>query len=111
MRIALVVCVLAATSWTAQAQDSDVVAACKKAIGVWLGTPSVEFRNVQDFSNLKPPRAQITDATLMSERYRCSFQKNVRPLGISKFCTSTSCREAGDERFDEIKEMLRRDGY
>jgi hypothetical protein len=96
----------------AHASDSDAVSACKKAVEVFQAAAKVEFKTVQDFSNLKPPRVTLVDETLASTTYRCSFTSAIKPVSITKFCIPPlGCYKAGDERFDEIKEMLRRDGY
>ncbi len=108
---ALVVTLSVFIGCTGAGADTPLVDACKRAYGHWAmeKTPSL-VEMVQDFSNLKPPRVRfkVSDGPI-SLTFSCTFKSPTAPLILTEFCTLVSCSKAGDPRFDEIFELLRRE--
>ena len=108
MKIAVVVLVLLATPASA---ESLLVEACKRAYAIHLMDDKVKIPEVYDFSNLKPPRVRTTES-LFGDTVECKFTSTTKPVGLREFCPpSIFCLKPGHERFDEIVEMLKREGY
>lgn len=98
----------------ALADDSPIVSACKQASWHWYMNEDIRVTLVQDFSNLQPPRVRVRLGDAISAR--CTFQSVDLPVQLIEYCTAfgvfpQQCQEAGDPQFDEVAELLRRDGY
>ena len=96
---------------SAFADDSLVVETCKRAVAIWYMNDSPKIVEIQDFSNLKPPRARFRLDDLFGSTIRCKFKSATKPLQITEFCTLTTCMERGNERFDEVADLLKREGF
>ena len=97
---------------TAHSKDGLLVAACKKADALWSMNDGIEYSHVQDFSNLSPPRVRLRQKDIAANiQVRCTFSSNTKPLGLVEYCKHVMCAKAGDTRFDEVSELMRRAGY
>jgi len=95
--------------------DELLVEACKQATMHWRMTKKLNVDVVQDFSNLKPARVRMQLAGLMGNTVACMFKSVTKPVGLVEYCTDAgllyNCYKAGEKRFDEVVELMRRDGY
>lgn len=90
--------------------ETLLVSACKRAINHWYFSENINFVAAQDFSNLKPPRARVKTDNMMSSTHSCVFRSATSPTGIVEFCNDLGCYKAGHQMFDEIAELLKREG-
>lgn len=90
--------------------ESPVVAACKRAVAhYYMGEQEIGL--IQEFSNLTPPRVRMRlKNDVLGGSVSCTFKANAAPLGLIQFCDTLSCHKAGHPRFDEVADLLRRDG-
>ena len=91
-----------------------LVEACKRASFHWFMRER-KFVLVQDFSNLKPPRVRM-ELDFSNGTVGCTFASTTKPPHLVAFCPPTdpilaACVKAGNPRFDEVAEMLKREGY
>lgn len=93
------------------AKAGDLADGCIEATKAFLFRDKVDIVASQEFPNLSPPRSRIRLGGLMEMTYRCSFKSASKPLRLVEFCTDISCFKAGDQRFDEAAELLRRQGF
>lgn len=94
----------------ASADDSLLVQACKQATEHYFMQPKLHISQIQDFSNLTPPRVRMRVEE--TRDVRCEFSANTKPVRLVAYCTvSWACLKAGHRDFDEIAEMLKRDGF
>jgi len=95
--------------------DSLLVEACKRAAAHWYMENELKISRVDDFSNLKPRRVRMKhDGGIVPETIECIFSATAKPVGVREFCATHmtfGCAKAGHRRFDEVAELLRRDGY
>ena len=66
---------------------------------------------VQDFSNLKPPRVAMKMDDFLKTNVKCAFQSTTKPFVLVEFCLLIECFKKGDTPFEEVSELLRREGY
>jgi hypothetical protein len=97
----------------ALAEDTLLVHACKVALAHWQmkagDANTVKPATVQDFSNLTPPRVRMNFEGIINAS--CTFTSTTKPVGLREICVQTTCQQAGVAKFDEIAELMRRDGY
>ena len=121
-RVMLAAACIAMLPVTGHAQDGLLVEACKRAIAHSEMNNEWKAVEVNDFSNLKPPRVRMKIGGVIKdgkmeimgalEIVRCTFSSTTKPVGLRELCPRNSlCISAGNQRFDEVVELLRRDGY
>ena len=91
--------------------DELLVEACKRASTHWQMVKKLDVYVVQDFSNLKPPRVRMQVGGIITGAVSCTFSSTTKPVGLVEYCLMSDCYKAGDKRFEEISELMRREGY
>lgn len=91
--------------------ETPLISICKRAISHWLFSEKISVIAAHDFSNLKPPRVRIKIDDALSSNYSCAFRSAERPTGLIEFCNGFGCYKAGHQMFDEVAELLKREGF
>ncbi|MDP9839176.1 hypothetical protein J2T09_003951 [Neorhizobium huautlense] len=108
-------------STPAAAQSKELENACVNVAKNFLMTPVLATGTVQSFPELDPPGARLTYSTRdnpkpndFTNTIDCQFDKATAPIGLTKFCISTTCYSADEQdpdnrrRYLEIKALMDR---
>lgn len=94
----------------APAAAGELTEACQAAVSAYTLSKEVKIAGSQEFANLTPPRARIRLDNLIGLEYRCVFRSAAKPFGIVELCADVVCMKKGNQRFDEVAEIMRRNG-
>lgn len=101
------------SSQPAKAEDT-IVDACHAAAAFLFTADKSDMKiaNIQSFPELTPPRVNFLMIESFNGVFSCQFKSNTKPYQIEQLCLDrSSCLSTGEERFEEVRTLLKRAGY